>query len=175
MPVLVAVVGAVMTGFMYWLLWGKGLDYLEHRIGSAWAARRRARLRAESERRQALAPILSVDDPRDAAAILLLMAARARGTPTPEQMAAVEGEMRDVLGLGHDLPRRLAFAGFAAQAGASPDDAIDAFAPLLRKALTPAERDELLAMTARVAAVHGGPIAPQERILERLRAKLCQE
>jgi uncharacterized tellurite resistance protein B-like protein len=173
MPILIAVVGAISTGFMYWLLWGDGLAYLEHRLGSAWAGKRRARLLAAAERSRALAPLAAVDDPRDAAGILLFTVARARGTPTPEQEDAIANELRDVLGFG--VERRMAYARFGAGTGLPPVEVVDALAPLLRKKLARAERADLSAMLARVAAVHGGPTDAQARVVELLDAALKQE
>lgn len=175
MPILVAIVGAVATGFMYWLLWGDGLAYLEHRLGSAWAGKRRARMLAAAERSRALAPLAAVDDPRDAAGVLLFTVARARGTPTPEQEDAIATELRDVLGFGAEVDRRMAYARFGAGTGLPPVDVVDTLAPLLRKKLARAERADLSAMLARVAAVHGGPTDAQARVIELLDAALKQE
>jgi len=45
------------------------------------------------------------------------------------------------------------------------EDAVDAVAGLLRENLSPSERSDLLAMMQRVAEVHAGPTAEQERAI----------
>jgi hypothetical protein len=165
MPVIGAIVGAVTTGLVWWLFFGRGLEYIDHRLSAAGAARRRARSRATAEAIQRTAPLKSVADPRDAAAILMMLACLQRGVPTPEQAAAVEAEMRGVLALGDETAPRAAAARFAAEQSPCVDSALEHLAPLLRANLTGEERRDLVAMLERVAAVHGGPTPEQERLI----------
>jgi hypothetical protein len=163
MPVIGAIVGAIMTGFMYWLFWGRGLEYIDHRLSNAANAKRSRQQRALAEERRRTAPLRDVSDPRDAAAILMFLVAGQRGVPTPEQVAVITGEMTGLLALGDEIPERLALARFSAETAGSFDHAFEALGPLLRDRLTPAERAELVAMLRKVADVHGGPTPDQER------------
>lgn len=176
MPILAALLGAIMTGLVWWLMFGRGLEYIEHRLQERGAARRgQAALegRREAERQRLLAPVRSVTDPREAAALLMLLVAQARGLPTPEQVAAIERQMVEVLGLAaEDARSRLAYLRHAAERAPSPEEAVDEAAPLLREALTRAERKDLHTMLERVAALHGGPSEAQERIIARTLRRL---
>ena len=90
MPVVAAIVGAVLTGLYYWLIWGKGLEYIESRVQRSRDAKRDAQRRAAAKDAQSFAPLRSLSDARDAAAVLMFLVARQRGVPTPEQIAAIE-------------------------------------------------------------------------------------
>lgn len=174
MPVIAAILGAIATGLVYWLIWGKGVDYIEQRWRAGRDAKRDATRRQATITSERLAPLRSVDDPRDGATILMLLVARLRGDPTPEQVATVETEMRAVLGLNTEVTGRLAYARFAASQDLAFEDAVEDVAPKLKQALTGAEIEDLLAMLGRVATVHDGPTARQQTALDfaarRLRA-----
>jgi hypothetical protein len=172
MPVVAAVIGAIMTGLFYWLMWGGGLDYIDARIRQSSDRKRDAQRRAAAIERQRMAPLRSIADARDAAAVLMVLVASQRGVPTPEQNAAIEREMREVVGFGAELTGRIAYAKFAAEQALSAEDAVDALAPLFRSNLTAGERKELFGMLRRVAEVHGGPIPAQERVIERAERRL---
>jgi hypothetical protein len=97
--------------------------------------------------------------------LLMVLVAQQRGVLTPEQVGVIEHEMQKVLGLAEDLRPRFAFARFAAEQASAIEDAVDAVAGLLRENLSPSERSDLLAMMQRVAQVHAGPTAEQERAI----------
>ena len=172
MPVIAAIVGAVLMGLFYWLIWGQGLQYIDMRLRESRDRKRDARNRAAAIEAQRFAPLRSIADARDAAAVLMVLVARERGVPTPEQLAAVEREMREVLGFGAELNTRLTYATFAAEQAGSVEDAADVLAPLFRERLTAAEREDLFGMLRRVAEVHGGPTDRQERAIERAERRL---
>ena len=172
MPVVAAVIGAIMTGLFYWLMWGGGLDYIDARIRQSSDRKRDAQRRAAAIERQRMAPLRSIADARDAAAVLMVLVASQRGVPTPEQNAAIEREMREVVGFGAELTGRIAYAKFAAEQALSAEDAVDALMPLFRSNLTAGERKELFGMLRRVAEVHGCPIPAQERVIERAERRL---
>jgi hypothetical protein len=168
MPIIGAILGAVMLGLMYWIMWGGGLSYINAMLDSRQERRRReesAQRRLESQREAKRAPLRSIGDPREAATALMIAAARVRGEVTPEQLEAMREQMRTVLGFGDDLEHRLSYCRFAAEGTEAPEAAIDEVAPLLRTALDPAEREELRAMLERVTALHGGPTDRQERFV----------
>jgi hypothetical protein len=165
MPVVAALAGAVLTGLFYWLIWGRGLDYLELRWRESRDRKRDTARRAAALEAQRSVPLRSIADPRDAATVLMALVARQRGVPTPEQSALIALEMRQILELDREVPHRLAFAMFAAEQAAVPDEAVAALAPLLRDKLTPSEREDLLGMLQRVAELHGGATDGQERLI----------
>ena len=174
MPVIAAIVGAVLMGLFYWLIWGQGLQYIDMRLRESRDRKRDARNRAAAIEAQRLAPLRSIADARDAAAVLMILVARERGEPTPEQTAAIEREMREVLGFGAELGARFTYARFAAEQAGSAEDAVDVLAPLFQSKLTPDEREDLFGMLRRVAEVHAGPTDRQERAIERAERRLRQ-
>lgn len=178
MPIIAALLGAVVTGLIWWIMFGRGLEYIEYRLGE-WGAVRRGRKLAEDRKvavqQQRMVPVRSITDPREAATLLMLLVAGAWGLPTPEQMAAIEQQMAEVLGFeAGDLQARLAYARHAAEQAPSPEEAVDAAARLLREKLTRAERDDVRPMLDRVAVLHGGPSDAQERIIERTLRRLAE-
>jgi hypothetical protein len=174
MPIIGAIVGAVVTGLFYWLLWGGGLQYIDARLQQSRDRKRDAERRAAAIENQRMAPLRSISDARDAAVLLMLLVAGERGVPTPEQLEAIGREMRDVLGFGAELDGRLAYAKFAAEQALSAQDAVDALVPLFRCTLSADERQDLFDMLRRVAEVHGGPIPLQERVIERVERRLSE-
>ena len=99
--------------------------------------RRNARLRAQSEARFRSAPLRAIKDPADAAGVLMRLVALARGTPTPEQEAAIEAEMGKITPPGEDLSVRLAYIRHAAAQAESADVALDHLAPCCARSSTP--------------------------------------
>ncbi|WP_096487872.1 hypothetical protein [Methylorubrum populi] len=163
MPVIAAVVGAVMTGLMYYFIYGNGMEQLDRFLGD----RRNAKLRARSETAFRAAPLRAIRDPADAAGVLMILVALARGTPTPEQEAVIEAEMRKVTAPDDDHGTRMAYIRHAAAQASDADTAVDHLAPLLREKLDASERDDLERMLEAVAVVHGGPIDAQEKLIAR--------
>jgi hypothetical protein len=110
MPLIGAIVGAIVTGLFYWLMWGGGMQYIDARMRQSRDRKREAEQRAAAIEKQRMAPLRSIADARDAAAVLMVLVASQRGVPTPEQNAAIEREMREVLGFGAELDGRMAYA-----------------------------------------------------------------
>ncbi|AWI91713.1 hypothetical protein C0214_15575 [Methylobacterium sp. DM1] len=171
MPVIAAVVGAVMTGLMYYFIYGNGMEQLDRFLGD----RRNAKLRARSAAAFRAAPLRAIRDPADAAGVLMMLVALARGTPTPEQEAAIEAEMRKVTSPQDDHGTRMAYIRHAAAQASDADTAVDHLAPLLREKLDDAERDELEQMLEAVAVIHGGPIEAQEKLIARTVRVLAEQ
>ncbi len=161
MPIIAAIIGAVMTGLFYWFMFGGGMAYIDTRLRERDKRKQRAALPAKQE----AAPLRSLQDPREAAVILMIAVALARGVPTPEQLDVVRDQMRDVLGFAADLSGHFAYCRFAAEQAPSPEGTIDDLADLLRRSLNRDERIELGSMLERVAALHGGPTERQERFV----------
>ncbi|SDO41911.1 hypothetical protein SAMN05216360_12243 [Methylobacterium phyllostachyos] len=170
MPIIAAVVGAILSGLVYWFRYGDGMA----QIDCALADRRNAKRRAESEAAFRAAPVRAIRNPIDAAGVLMYRVALARGTPTPEQEAAIEAELRAIVPPGDDLATRMTYIRHAAHQVADTDTALGHLAPLLRQKLTASELADLERMLANIAAIHQGPIPVQESLLARTRRSLIQ-
>jgi uncharacterized tellurite resistance protein B-like protein len=96
-------------------------------------------------------PLQAVDDPRDAAIILMLVLARSDGEVTPAQAAAVESIARTHFECEDDWLGRMTQARFMASHAKSFDQAADVFTDLFHNCLTPDERRQLVAMLQQVA------------------------
>lgn len=168
MPVIAAVVGAVMTGLLYWFRYGDGMALIDRHLSD----RRSAKLRAKSEAAFRAAPVRSIREPADAAGTLMYLVARARGTPTPEQVSAIEAEMRAITPPGDNLASRMVYIRHAAEQAADGEMAIRHLAPLLRDKLTSSERADLVRMLGAIAAIHEGPIPAQEHLIARTTREL---
>lgn len=171
MPVIAAVVGAVMTGLIYWFMYGNGMEQIDRYLGD----RRNAKLRVKSEAAFKAAPLRAIKNPADAAGVLMQIVALVRGTPTPEQEAAIEHQMRTIIPVGDDLAARMAYIRHAAAQATDADTAIDHLAPLLREKLDASERDDLERMLEAVAVVHHGPTDRQERLIARAVRVLAEQ
>ncbi|MEH3119670.1 MAG: hypothetical protein PGN25_19345 [Methylorubrum populi] len=171
MPVIAAIVGAFMTGLMYYFIYGNGMEQLDRYLGD----RRNTKLRAKSEAAFRSAPLRAIRDPADAAGVLMQLVALARGTPTPDQEAAIEAELRRIVAPNDDVPARLSYIRHAATQASDANTAIDHLAPLLREKLDPSERDDLERMLEAVAVVHGGPIETQEKMIARTVRVLAEQ
>ena len=168
MPIVVMVLGTLALWGIYWFVRMGGIDHLReqsaHRKDEA--KRRQAR---ESEQ---TAPLRAIDDPRDAATILMLLIARGRD-PTAQQIAAIEETMRAVFGFEQDLTERLTQARFIARRAESFEQATGIFSDLLKKQLTPEERGELAGMVEAIALIDGpGPSPVQTEQLNVLKRRV---
>lgn len=170
MPVIAVIVGAVMSGLVYWFKYGDGMAQIDR----ALTDRRNAKLRARNEAAFRAAPVRSIRNPIDAAGVLMYLVALARGIPTPEQEAAIEAELRAIVPPGDDLAARLVYIRHAAHQVADADTALGHLAPLLRDTLAPSERADLERMLDSIAAIHQGPIPAQESLLARMTRSLSQ-
>jgi hypothetical protein len=163
MPIIAAVVGAVMTGLLYWFRYGDGMAHIDRHLSD----RRTAKLRAKSEAAFRAAPVQAIREPADAAGVLMYLVALARGTPTPEQVSVIEAELCAITAPGDNLAGRMVYIRHAAEQAADVDMAIRHLAPVLRENLTPSERSDLERMLRTVATVHRGPIPAQETLIAR--------
>lgn len=171
MPILAAVAGAVMTGLLYWFMYGNGME----QIDQLFRDRRNAKLRAKSASQFRSAPIRSIKNPTDAAGVLMLLVALARGTPTPEQETEIAHQLRRITEPDDDLAARLVIIRHAVTQISDADTAIGHLAPLLRKQLDTSERDDLERMLEAVAVIHNGPIEAQERLIARIMRSLTEQ
>jgi hypothetical protein len=168
MPVIMAILGAIFLGLFYWLMWGQGIEYIEHRWTAARKRRSDTETRAKALESQQMAPLRAIDDARDAAVMLMILMGRIRGILTPEQQSAIEEAMRRVLDLEGEVTARFLYAQYAAEQVKDFDKALEGLSPLLREKLGRSERADLFGMLETVAKVHGGPTHEQDKALGRV-------
>src|SRR5262245_54919193 len=83
MPAIILVVSTLVFWLIYWFVQMGGVD----RFVELVARRRDAARRAEARESERSAPLRAIDDPRDAATVLMLLIPRG-GDPTQAQVAA---------------------------------------------------------------------------------------
>jgi hypothetical protein len=162
MPIIAIVLSGVVSGLFLWLTRGGGLEQIDQVLRE----RRDRKRREKALEQQSLAPLRALKDPRDAAAVLMVAVAEARGVMTPEQETLVQERMGSVLGFADaDIGARLIYARHAARQAPSIDAIVADLTDLVREKLSRAERRELETMLDAVAALHGGPTDAQERAI----------
>ena len=166
MPVAVLVASTLAFWVIYWFVRMGGVDHFRQQA----ARRKQDALRAQPRELEQTAPLRAIDDPRDAATVLMLMIPRGRD-PTAEQIARIEDTMRVVLGVEHDLHERLTHARFIASRAQSFAQAAQLFADLFNKRLTAVERHELVGIVEEIARIDG-PTAVQLADVDVLKRRL---
>src|SRR5690348_11429879 len=103
MPIILLVVTTLLFWVIYWFIRMGGIEHFQAR-----AARRKDDARRKAAREMSrIAPLRAIDDPRDAAAILMLLIARHNGDPTREQIGLIESKLRSVFGFERELTERM--------------------------------------------------------------------
>ena len=167
MPVIALILSTLAFWLLYWFVSMGGLDRLRERSVQRKEEARRQNAREASR----LAPLRAIDDPRDAAAILMLLVARAHGDPTREQIATIENKLRTVFGFEHELTERMTQARFIAKETDSFEQAASVFADLFKRQLTGHERLQLIEMLEAVARTEM-PSEPQIEAIAALKPML---
>jgi hypothetical protein len=166
MPVVVLVASTLAFWLIYWFIRMGGVDHFRARA----TRRKEEARRAHSRELERTAPLRAIDDPRDAAVVLMLLIPRGRD-PTAGQIAAIEQTMRAVLGLDHDVNERLTHARFIAGCAKSFAEAAGLFADLFNKRLTAEERRELADIVEEIARIDG-PSAIQAAEIDVLKRRV---
>ena len=163
MPIVLLIASTSVFWVIYWFVRMGGIDHFREQS----ARRKDEARRAQARESQQTAPLRAIDDPRDAATVLMLLIPRGRD-PTPRQIAAVEETMRVVLGFDHDVNERLTHARFIAGCAQSFAQAAGLFAGLFNKRLTAEERRELVEIVEKIARIDG-PSANQAADIDGLK------
>jgi hypothetical protein len=150
MPVVVLVASTFLFWLIYWFVRMGGVDHFRAQSARRKDEARRAKLR-ESER---TAPLRAIDDPRDAATVLMLLIPRGRDA-TVSQIATIEQTMRAVFDFDREVSERLTHARFIASCAQSFAEAAGLFADLFNKRLTAEERRELVGIVEAIARIDG--------------------
>jgi uncharacterized tellurite resistance protein B-like protein len=163
MPVVVLIASTLIFWMIYWFVRMGGVDHFRERS----ARRKEEARRTQAREQEQIAPLRAVDDPRDAATILMLLIPRGRD-PNAQQIIAIEATMRKVFEFDHDVHERLTHARFIAGRAQSFTQAAGLFADLFKKRLTEHERDELVGLVEKIAQFDG-PSANQTTEIETLK------
>jgi hypothetical protein len=152
MPVIALILSTALFWVVYWFIRMGGIDHLQQR-----KAHRKEEARKRGAKELARTSTLrAVDDPRDAAAILMLLVARVHGDPTREQIQTIEGFLRTEFGFNRELAERMTQARFIARHTDDFEQAAKVFAGLFKSRLTANECHRLIEMLETVAR-EGGP------------------
>jgi hypothetical protein len=162
MPIVVLIASTLLFWVIYWFVRMGGVDHFRQQS----ARRKDEARRAQARDQEQTAPLRAVDDPRDAATILMLLIPRG-ADPTAHQIITIEDTMRKVFEFD-DVHERLTHARFIAGRAQSFSQAAGLFADLFKKRLTEAERNELVGLVEKVAQIDG-PSANQSAEIERLK------
>src|SRR5262249_39749672 len=135
MPIVAVIALTLAFWGAYWFVRMGGIDhFMDKAVQRKDAARREL-----SRELEQTAPLRAIDDPRDAAVILMLLVPRG-GDPTREQLAIIERAMREVFELDHELTERMAAARFTAARADSFEHAAALLSDLLDKRLSGDEK-----------------------------------
>jgi hypothetical protein len=166
MPIVAVVLLTAALWVVYWLVQMGGLEHFREQ-----APRRKEEARkAQARELDRTACLRAVDDPRDAAIVLMLLVARG-GDPTPQQIATIEQTIAKVFGFECDLVERMTQARFVASSAESFDEAAKIFSDLFNKRLTNGERLDLINMVRDIARLDG-PSAAQTEAIELLHRRV---
>lgn len=162
MPIILMIVSGLAFWTLYWFVQMGGIEHFQQRRKQRDDDAKRAAAREASR----LAPLRAIDDPRDAAAVLMLLIARANGDPTRERIALIETKLRIVFGFEREVAERMTQARYLARQTDSFEQAAAVFAEMFNKRLTREERHELVEMLEEVARNE----LPYEREIEAIMA-----
>ena len=109
MPIAALILSTLAFWLIYWFIRLGGIH-----VHAKFAHRKEEARRAAARERERTACLRAIDDPRDAAIILMLVMARLAGDPTREQIATIEKLACEVLGLHGELAERMTAARFIA-------------------------------------------------------------
>ena len=160
MPVVALILSTLAFWLIYWFIRMGGLDH----IHSIFARRREDARRVQARDRERTGALRAVDDPREAATVLMLLMARVGGDPTREHILAIERLIRVAFGLDRDLAEWMTAARFIASRAEGFEEAAGLFSNLFNMRLTTGEKRELVAMLAKVASVEGPSAAQNEAL-----------
>ena len=167
MPVVAVILLTLAFWGIYWFVRMGGIDH----VWSFFDSRRKEAKQIIARESERTAALRAIDDPRDAATVLMLLIARIGHDPTREQIAAIEQTVRAVFEFDRDLAERMTHARFVARRADNFDHAAGLVSDLLKKKLTVDERRELIAMLEDVAR-HDGPSEAQLDAIEGLKRRI---
>jgi uncharacterized tellurite resistance protein B-like protein len=167
MPIVAVILLTLGFWTVFWFVRLGGIDHFRTK-----AVQREENARQAASRESARTVTLrAIDDPRDAAIILMLLVARINGDPTREQIQVIENSVHMVFGLEQELTERMTQARFIASRADSFEQAAGVFAERLNRWLTVDERGQLVTMLEEVARLEG-PSHAQVEAIETLKRRI---
>ena len=170
MHILFSVLGAAGAFAYYWYVLrdaGSVVEKLADAAGKARGDYRRGQFRKKAE----ASTIHAIDDPRTAAIVMAVAVADPIGEMTEAQDAALSRAMTEVLSV-RDPQAELIFAKWVVHNARDPMAIARQLRGLWKKALTNAERLQLIEMIYHVASAEDRISLEQARIIDRLRGWL---
>ncbi len=170
MHILFSVLGAAGAFAYYWYVLrdaGNVVEKLADAAGKARGDYRRRQFRKKAE----ASTIHAIDDPRTAAVVMAVAVAGQSGELTDAQDKTLRRAMTNVLSVD-DPDAELIFAKWAVQNTPEPMAIARQLRGLWAKALTVAERLQLIEMIYHVAAADDGISLEQARMIDKLRGWL---
>jgi uncharacterized tellurite resistance protein B-like protein len=152
MPIILVILSTLAFWSLFWFVRMGGIEHVQ---AKRMRRKEEARL-AEARTVSRNAPLRAIDDPREAATILMLLIARTSGDPTREQIAAIEAIVQGTFGFDHQKrAAHMTQARFIASRADSFEQAAAVFADLFNKRLTADEKQQLVDMVEKIAWLDG--------------------
>ncbi|XYD11581.1 TerB family tellurite resistance protein [Methylobacterium sp. NMS12] len=168
MPILLGLIGIIVAG-LFWILRTHGtVKGLQEVNRDTKGLQRRA---VSTFQNLVGTPLQRVRDPRLAAVILMIQLVRTGSPLTASEKTRILEYMETPLEVDR-ISATFERAWGYTRARLPFSQVADALAPLLRDALTPAERGELIAMLTQVASAHSPPSELQREGIARLKRRL---
>ncbi len=145
---------------------GQGAGEIADGAQRATSAGNRAGFRKKVEG----SPIASIDDPVTGAAVMMAAVANAREPIDAATRTVILDELRETIGA--DPTEAVEFAIRAVALAPDPDNVSLRLTRMWNSRLTPPERQQLVEMVSRVAAMKGEPTEVQTGAIQRLKARL---
>ena|SRR5436190_10539788 len=149
MPIIALLFSTLAFWALYWFIRMGGIDHVQ----SIFTRRKEEGRRAAARERERTASLRAIDDPRDAAMILMVLMAGVAGDPTREQIVAIEQQARTAFGFDTELIERMTQARFVARHAHGFEQAAGLFSDLFNKFLTVSEKLDLVSMLEAVASI----------------------
>jgi uncharacterized tellurite resistance protein B-like protein len=171
MHILLTILGVVGAFGYYWFVIrnaSNAVGEIADAAGRARGAYRRNQFRKKAD----AATINAIDDPRTAAVVMAVAVASADGDMTPEQDAALNEAMTDILRVS-DPVEEMTFAKWAVREISDPNNISMRLSRLWMSSLDTQERQELVDLVRTVAGADGGLSDIQREAIDRLRTRLA--
>jgi hypothetical protein len=170
MPFLIALFG-ILGAAAFWYYRMKNIGHAAGEIIDVAQTAKGAWNRRQFRKKAEGSVITAIDDPVTGAAVMMVSACLERGPLMPATDAAIQEEMRTVMGVS-DPTEPFTYAKWAAERVSDANDVSRKLAKLWMEKLDPDERNDLLAMVSRVMRVEGEHTQQQRVVLQRLRERL---
>ncbi len=171
LAILLSVLGAL--GFIFWRMHSASQAAREI-IDTADEARGFWR-RLQWGRKVSVNPLDAIEDPREAAAAMMVVLAQSDGEMTERERTAILGLLVETFQAnGRQAEEFLAHARWLVRDSRDPDNCFRRVQALLRKKLQPGERRDLVAMLRKVADADGKPGAVETEAIRRLERALLE-